>query len=516
MSRFMRTRLLSAAAALLLTATAAADMFGQSSGMTADVSNSASPNKIASSNSTPRKAATKKSPSTVGNFPVIVPSKLNGDTKTNEDTNKATDKSANKSSADSSGDNGDNATPPSPAPPTPPSPQGYASQFMGRAFSRERNAPQQYNATAIKMVDHVNALVGGFDQGAGFGFGLEFTTATGAELKGYEFYARALGSSRLYRSGELGARLGTNKTRGEFWFNYTRRTRDNFFDFGSLSAATPKTNFATERRSYNGLFAHKFLRMLEGGLYGSFSSTGSFRGDFESDQPIDTLFSGNPKVTPATNFLPGFQQNVRLVSYGVFTEVDLRNNERGLTRGGYFYGRFGSVDAVDSGNAFSDFGWVETELDGRVYIPVFSNKTSVALRGYAVLREPKGGSQIPFYEQAFLGGRSFGRGFQTARFRGNNSVLYSAEIRQTIWSQNDENTKGLDIVAFGDVGQVWGDNRSRTDPTVLRNENFDSRNYRTGAGGGIQYRLNKSVAFRFEIGASNEKTRPYVSLRSGF
>src|SRR5262252_833214 len=206
MSRFMRTRLLSAAAALLLTATAAADIFGQSSGMTADVSNSASPNNIASSNSTPRKAATKKSPSTVGNFPVIVPSKLNGGSKTNEATNKATDKTVDKSSADSSDANGDNANPPSPAPP---SPQGAASQFMGRAFSRSRNGPQQYSATAIKMVDHVNALVGGFEEGAGFGFGLEFTTATGAELKGFELYARALGTTRLYRSGEVGARVGT-------------------------------------------------------------------------------------------------------------------------------------------------------------------------------------------------------------------------------------------------------------------------------------------------------------------
>jgi hypothetical protein len=387
---------------------------------------------------------------------------------------------------------------------------------MGRAFSRERNAPQQYSATAIKMVDHVNALVGGFDQGAGFGFGMELTTSTGGELKGYEFYARALGSTRLYRAGELGARVGTNKTRGEFWFNYTRRTKDEFFDFGSLSPKDPRTNFATERRSYNGLFAHKFMRRLEGGLYGSFSSTGSFRGDDDRFQPIDTLFSGNPNVTPATNFLPGFQQNARLVSYGVFAEVDMRNNESGLTRGGYFYGRFGSVDGVDSGNAFSDFGWNETELDGRVYIPVLSKKTSVALRGYAVLRDPKGGSQIPFYEQAFFGGRSTGRGFNNFRFRGNNSVLYSGEIRQTIWSMNDENTKGLDIVAFGDVGQVWGDNRSNTDPTVLRNDNFDSRNYRTGFGGGIQYRLNKSVAFRIEVGASNERTRPYISLRPGF
>ena len=513
MCRFLRTRILSAGAALLLTAAATAVIFGQSSSITAEVSNSASPKNIASSNSTSRKAATPKSPTTVGNFPVIVPSKLNGGPRTNEDTSKATDKAANKSGANDNGANGDSAAPPSPAPP---SPQGQVSQLSGRTISRDRAAPQQFSLTGIKVVDHVNALFGGFDQGAGFGFGMEFTTSKGGDLNGFEFYARALGSTRLYRAGELGARVGSNKTRGEFWFNYTRRTRDNFFDFGSLIPEDPETNFSTERRSYNGLFSHKFTPRLEGGLYGSFSSTGAFRGEDDNDQPIDTLFSGNPGVSPITSFLPGFQQNVRLVSYGAFAEVDLRNNERGLTKGGYFYGRFGSVDAVDTDNTFSDFGWNETELDGRVYIPVFSNKTSVALRGYAVLRGPKGGSQIPFYDQATYGGRSVGRGFTNSRFRGNNSVLYSGEIRQTIWSMNDENTRGLDIIVFGDVGQVWGDNRSNIDPTVLRNDDFDSRNYRTGAGGGIQYRVNKSFAFRFEIGASNERTLGYISLRPGF
>jgi hypothetical protein len=434
---------------------------------------------------------------------------LNDGPRTNEDANKA----ANKSGANDNGAAGDNAAPPSPAPP---SPQGGVGQLSERTISRDRLGPQQFSATAIKVVDHVNAVVGGFDQGAGFGFGMEFTTLKGGELKGFEFYARAVGSTRLYRAGDLGVRLGTNKTNAEIFFNYTRRTRDNFFDFGSLTSEDSETNFGIERRSYNGVFSHKFASSLVGGLYGAFSSTGAFRGEDDRDQPIDGLFSGNPGVATPTSFLPGFQQNARLVSYGAFAEVDLRNNERGLTKGGYFYGRFGSVDAVDTDNQFSDFGWNETELDGRVYIPVFSNKTSVALRGYAVLREPKGGSQIPFYEQAVYGGRSLGRGFTNARFRGNNAVLYSGEIRQTIWSMNDENTRGLDLIVFGDVGQVWGDNRSTIDPTILRNDDFDSRNYRTGAGGGVQYRLSKSVAFRFEIGASNERTLGYIALRPGF
>jgi hypothetical protein len=81
---------------------------------------------------------------------------------------------------------------------------------------------------------------------------------------------------------------------------------------------------------------------------------------------------------------------------------------------------------------------------------------------------------------------------------------------------NDENTRGLDLIVFTDVGQVWGDNRSRIDPTIVLNENFDTRNYRTGFGGGIQYRVSKSVAFRIEVGASNERTLGYISLRPGF
>ncbi len=505
MNRFLRT-LSMLSAALIITLTAAAVAFGQSSGTTADVPNSTSPKNTASSTSTAGDSTSRKTPTSLGNFPIIVPSKLNSGAETNKAENKVNGEA----------DSASGANAPTPAPATPPSPQGQFSQISDRSFNRNRNAPQQFNVTAIKILPHVNGLVGGFDQGAGFGFGLEFTTASGPDLKGFEFYARAMGSTRQYRSGELGVRVGNNNTSGEVWFNYTRRTRDNFFGIGSLIPDTAETNYASERRSYNGIFSQKLFRRMEAGLYGSFSSTGSFRGEDEQEIQIDTLFSGNPATLPVARFLPGLGQNARLISYGAFAELDLRNNESGLTKGGYFYGRFGSVDGVDTDNQFSDFGWVETELDGRVYIPVLSDKTSVALRAYTVLREPKGGSQIPYYELASFGGRSTGRGFKNFRFRGENSVLFSGEVRQTVWSMNDENTRGLDLIVFGDVGQVWGDNRSRIDPNIVLNENFDTRNYRTGFGGGVQYRISKSIAFRLEVGASNERTLSYISLRPGF
>ncbi|MGE0133228.1 MAG: hypothetical protein AB7U82_34560 [Blastocatellales bacterium] len=502
MSRSLRTHSLLSAAALALALTAAADTFGQSPNTSANVQNSASPN-IASSVSTPPVATPRDLSRAVGNYTIIVPPKSG--------KGSDTDKTANKAGAENN--NADSATPPSA---NPPGPQAQLSQFSDRSISRDRNAPIRYNLNAIRIVDHVNALMGGFGQGAGFGFGVEFTTAKEQELKGYELYARALVSTRLYTTGELGARVGNNNTRGEFWFNYTRRTRDNFFGIGPLTSELLETNFGTEQRSYNAVFAQRFAKRSEAGVYVQVSNTGSFNGKDDKDTPIDVLFSGNPNVVPITSFIPGLGQTVKLFNYGAYAEVDLRNNERGLTKGGYFYGRLSSIDGLDNGNAFSDFGWIETELDGRIYIPIYGDKTSFAARAYTTLKNPKRGSQIPFYDLSTVGGRSFLRGFRNFRFRANNAVVFAGEIRRTIWAQNDDNTKGLDLIAFTDVGQVWGDNRSKTDPAILANGNFSSRNWRTGFGGGVQYRLSRNFAFRFDIAASNERIMGYLSLSPGF
>jgi hypothetical protein len=400
--------------------------------------------------------------------------------------------------------------------PAPAPPQKQISQFGERTFSRDRNGPRRDNLTAFQIVDHINALLGGFEQGAGLGFGAEVTTSPGKDLKGYELYGRALISTRFYRKAEIGARVGNNNTRGEVWFSYLGRTRDNFFNIGPRSPRTPETNYEIEQRSYNALFSQRILQRSELGVYAQIANTSASRGRDDNDIPLDTLFSGNPAVVPVTRFLPGLDQNTKYFSYGAFAEIDLRNNESGLVKGGYFYARFGSTDGLKNGNAFADFGWTELELDGRVYIPILSNKTSLALRAYTDLREPKRGSQIPFYELSFFGARNQGRGFDNFRFRANNLALFSGEVRQTVWAQNDKNTKGLDVFVFTDVGQVWGDNRSRTNPIIRANDEFSSRNYRTGFGGGIQYRLNRNLAFRIEIGMSNESTRFFFSQRPGF
>ncbi|HKY28653.1 MAG TPA: BamA/TamA family outer membrane protein [Pyrinomonadaceae bacterium] len=387
------------------------------------------------------------------------------------------------------------------------------SGLASRVKDFSRNGPRRESRTIINLgTKYFNAVFGGL---GGFGFGIQATTAD--VFRFVEFRATALISTRLYRRFEGEAyfpEVFHKNTHADVWFDYTRRTKENLYGIGPRIPNTSQTNFDLEERSYNATLYHDFSRNLQVGGYLSVSNSATYRGKRDRDIPIDQLFSGDPATVPIANWAPGLFVNTRILSYGCFAEYDGRNNSRGLTKGTYFYGRIGSAEGLKNQNTFSDYGWLEAELDGRGYVPLGSDKTSLALRGYASLKNPKGGSQIPFYELSFLGGRMHVRGFRHFRFRGNNAALGSAELRQTVWTQSE--VRGLDVFAFGDAGHVWGDNRSQTDPTILANQEFDSRNWRASVGGGLQYRYSKNFAGRIEIGHSNERNLIYVSISRGF
>ncbi len=262
------------------------------------------------------------------------------------------------------------------------------------------------------------------------------------------------------------------------------------------------------------MLQRNFTGLFRAGIFAGLANAGATNGNNDNVSNINAFFSGNPAVTPITAFTPGLNMNSEILYYGLYVDYDGRNNDRGFTKGFYLYGRFGSYDGLDNGALFTDYGWLGGVFDGRAYIPLGSDLTSFAARVYTTLEDPKGGSQIPFYYQSFIGGRMFVRGFHSYRFRANNALVLSAELRQTVWKQNE--TRGLDIHFFGDGGQVWGDNRSNTDPQILDNDDFSSNKWRFGLGGGFTYRYNRAFAVRIELGHSNESNIVYFSLTRGF
>jgi hypothetical protein len=403
--------------------------------------------------------------------------------------------------------------------PTPTPAPTQLSNLGDRVKDYDRNGPRRENITGINVgVKYINGIVGGFEQGAGFPFGLELTTAD--TIPGIELRARAITSTRLYRKFELGAfipKIGSEKTRAELWFAYQRRTRDHFFGLGSRTPQTNETNADVEMRSYNAFLAHAFTKQVEIGGYVRVANTATYTGQNDEEQPIGTLFTGSPGIGafPPANYIPGLFTNVKTGGFGGYALYNGRNDSIGLTKGGYAYARVGKVEGLEI-NSFtpSNYGWLEIELDGRAYIPLGSNKSSLALRAFADLRNPNGSEQIPFYELPWLGGRSHLRGYQNFRFRANNLLLLIGEFRQTVWAQKE--TRGVDVFVFMDNGKIWGDNRSVTNPAITKNNSFGDQPWRVGPGGGVQFRYNKSTAVRLDLGKTNERTMVYFSVSRGF
>ena len=378
-----------------------------------------------------------------------------------------------------------------------------------------RPVPVRETLSATSLgTPYVRAIVGGFEQGAGIGGGVQLTSANAIPV--VELRAAALTSTRRYRRVDLEAffpNIGGSRNHADVWFSYLQRETE-FFGIGPRTPTELKTQFALAQRSYQGSLYRDLANHFQGGVYAQVRNSQTSRGDGALATPIDENFSGTPEQ-PLARWIPGFGSSTQILSYGGFLAYDTRDDSIGLTRGLNLYGRVAHADGLGHHDGVVDYRWIETEFDVRGYAPLGSPRTSLLLRSRGQFKTPKGaGSQIPFYDISWLGGRQYLRGYDSYRFRGNNVLLLSTELQQTVYSLTG--VRGVDLFASADAGQVWGDARSSTDPEVLDNQTFGSRNWHSGLGGGLQYRHSRSLAARIEIGRSRERTRTYVSLSRGF
>jgi len=360
---------------------------------------------------------------------------------------------------------------------------------------------------------NIRGVFGGFEQGAGFGGGAQFTS--GEAISNLKLRANVLVSSWLDHRADLEAfvpRVGSTQNHVDIWVSYMRRNR-NFFGIGPRIPRDFKTDFGTEQRSAQASFYRDLTTHLQGGVYSQVMNTHSFRGRNDTDARIDANFSGDD-ISLISQWAPGLFTNTMILTSGGYLLYDRRNDSVGLTRGGQIFGRMSTSDGLKDHNEFSDYGWNEAELDMRGYIPIAGPKTVLALRSRGQIKIPKGGSQIPFHALSWLGGREYVRGYETYRFRANNVVIFATELRRTVYTKTD--VRGVDVFGFADTGQVWGDARSSADPVVVLNEGFSRSNWHSGVGGGVEYRHTQHFGVRLEIGHSNEGKAIYLSMTRGF
>jgi hypothetical protein len=423
---------------------------------------------------------------------------------------------------------------------------GGFSGVQDRFKTRETNVPNRQAGTLINVgIPYINAIFGGFPEGAGLAGGIELTTADKLG-KQVELYADAIYSTRNYRRLEVGALVGKERDRGEVRFRYTRRVADNLFGLGPFSESPPvfdefsgrfvggETNYDHEERSFQAGYSHYFVEnKLALGGYVDFTSASFYEGHDDGDPSVLSLYQPYlngiecqfPNVSEAfySSQLPGLGTGSRIFTYGVYTEADYRDNSQGLTQGFYGYARFAVHDGVDPVPSFTvangtyNFGWNQFTVDLRGYIPVFGNKNSIAMRYYTDLNDTRGGDVIPFYDLARLGGAFSLRGFDTYRFIGANSILFQGEYRRTLKTFGKSEDAGIDVNFFADAGQVWGkgyDPRCVTQNFLDRGDTFDFDNFEVDAGIGFTARISKAFALRFDYAHSNEEDKyKFVFLR---
>jgi len=382
-----------------------------------------------------------------------------------------------------------------------------------------RSVPLRENLTAIDLHSkslnqpyvRLKGIVGGFAQGSGIAGGAQITTSNA--IPHLQFRANFLVSTVLDRRFDLEAVLNTNGNRNhvDAWFSYMKRSND-FFGIGPGSSDVSRNFFDTDQRSYQASFYRDLTRQLQGGVFVQVMNTHSGLGSSQ-DPVITDNFAGSPGQ-PGLQWIPGLLSTTKILTYGGYVELDGRNKSKDLTRGYDVYVRAVSSDGLKTNADFSDYSWLEGEFDARGYIPLGSSRTSLALRSRGQFKNPRGGSQIPFYDLSYLGGREYVRGYETYRFRGNDLLMFSTELRQTVYKKT--NHRGVDVFAFADSGQTWGDARSAIETSILAIQHYSFSSWHSGVGGGVQYRHSQSFAARLEAARSNEGMKIYASISRGF
>jgi len=267
---------------------------------------------------------------------------------------------------------------------------------------------------------------------------------------------------------------------------YRVRAQDDFFGLGNNSRVTDRTSYMLQAREV--LFGPRF----EFGHGLRLATQFGYRGT--------NVFDGKDRKFPVItrrfvrSTIPGLENGARQWIGGAELLHDGRDIPGRPRKGGLH--RFAARWHQSSDD--NDFGFWRYEVEAERYLPLGSRNRTLALRFLGVTNQARGGSAVPFFEQAILGGSLTMRGFREFRFYDLSAVLATAEYRYNLNSF-------MDIVLFVDQGQV-----------ARQPGDFSWRGLRTGYGIGMRFLSQKSTPFKIVFGRSNEGTRIYFSMGATF
>ena len=253
-------------------------------------------------------------------------------------------------------------------------------------------------------------------------------------------------------------------------------TQGAFYGLGMGTSIDDRADFDFRQPYGSGtltLWPTRRLLMLRGGVELSRWSLRPAEGQFP---PVESVY------TPAT--LPGIGTETTYLHSQGTAGLDWRTSP-GYSRRGGFYG----VTLHDYTDRDERFGFREIDYEAIQHVPILREAWVISLHGLAQTAFNKDDQQIPFFMLPYVGSGHTLRGFDSRRFRDQNSLLVQAEWRIMA-------NRFLDTAVFYDAGKV-----------TARRSDLDFDRLKSDYGFGVRLHGPLSTPLRIEVARSTEGTR---------
>lgn len=155
----------------------------------------------------------------------------------------------------------------------------------------------------------------------------------------------------------------------------------------------------------------------------------------------------------------------------------------------------------------SDFSYTSYSANLSYYLPLGWNWTVLALRGALNVKD----GDVPWWDASSFGSGGSLRGYHDGRFRDNNSILFTAELRQAFdvsfapfpyWGLQGYKLTAPGVTFFYDYGRVY----HKLEEMTL---DFDDYHYTYGLG--LRFIISPSVVIRADYAFSKEESDFYIT-----
>ncbi len=338
-------------------------------------------------------------------------------------------------------------------------------------------------------------VFGGLGQTAGITAGLRYDVFL--RHPNYTLSADAVGSLRGYGGFRGVAGFENDYVALYGYARYRYLPKEVFYGFGSESDEDAGGDYRIDDRLAGISAAFKPAELFATGMHLSLLDNRFGRGRDSDRPPVSELH--DVRAVDSRYMILGFWLELdgrefvrpRRTGYSFApVEPEMRGLDLGVSRGWYVSAEVSPHIATHDDVA--DF--LRIDLEGQAFIPTGLGSDGFALRSRLSMTGSSDGG-APFYLLPALGGSRSIRGFNPARFRDDNALLFNLEYRRSV-------LLFLDAAAFVDAGQTF----SAGSEISLSGMEF-------GYGVGLRARVGRVVLGRVDVAHSREGFGLY--LRAG-